>query len=122
MKKKSKYTLYIILVGLILIAGYFMYSRRKKNFSDNGQAGALNKKFGNGSDIGGNVGFKSENAHNLKVGDKVEIIQNEGFTYPEYNGETVVTHIITDTIFAVNKPFLGNTPINSGQYRKLSLI
>ena len=60
MKQKSKYTLYIILVGLILIAGYFMYSRRKKNFADNGQAGALNKKFGNGSDIGGNVGF---NAH-----------------------------------------------------------
>ena len=119
--KKRTYTILIVVLGLVLILGYFMWFMRWKNFTDNGQAGSLQVKFGDGDYLngGGAVAFKSIKAHKLKVGDKVEIKQNEGFVYPEYNGKAVVSYIISDTIFAIDKGFKGNTVLNPGKYRRL---
>jgi hypothetical protein len=112
----NKYALAAIVLGGALLAWY-LYQRRWKKFSDNGQSGILNQLAG-GSDIGGGLGIVSNEPHGLKVGDVVEIEQEPGAKWPSYDGEALVSHVISETVFAVDKPFKGNSPVNPGKYRK----
>lgn len=105
-----------LLAAVILIAWYFWQNRWKK-FSDNGQAGALSLLNG-GADIGGGLGIVANEPHGLKVGDRVIIKQDAGAKWPQYDGQATVAYIITDKIFAVHKPFAGNSPVNPGKFKK----
>ena len=112
----NKYAISALVLAAIFAAWYF-YGRRWKRFSDNGQGGALSQLNG-GRDIGGGVGFVSNEPHGLKVGDRVTIEQDPGAKWPSYNGEATVAFVINDNIFAIDKPFKGNSPVNPGRYRK----
>lgn len=117
--KKRTYTIAVIVAGLVAILGYYFWVIRWRKFTDNGQAGSLQIKFGDGSNTGGGaVAFKSIKPHGLKVGDKVEIKQQPGAEHSSYDGSATVNYVISDTIFAIDKSFMGNTPVNPGEYRK----
>lgn len=105
------------MAAMVLLVAYYFYSRRWRKFSDNGQAGTLSTRNG-GHDIGGGLAFIANQPHGLNPGDSVEIEQEPGFKYQEYNGKAIVSHVITDKIFAVNKAFEGNSPANPGRFRK----
>ena len=121
---KGIFTNKYVIIGtilLVLLAAWYFYSKRWKKFSDNGQAGALNKQA-NGEqavDLGGGVGFVCNEPHGLKVGDRVMIEQEPGFKYKEYNGEAEVAFVISDKIFAVKKAFEGPSPVNPGRFKKI---
>lgn len=120
----NKWTLIGLVVAILLLAWYF-YSKRWKKFSDNGQGGALywsETRIENAPASvtgGGLLGFRSNGPHGLKVGDRVEIKQDPGAKYPQYDGESVVTHVPTQTIFVIDKGFAGNSPVNPGSFRKI---
>lgn len=63
-------------------------------------SGALGLSFNSGS-------------HSLVAGDEIFIIQDSGFTYPQYNGYTSVT-ASTPTLVTTTKGFIGSTPVEGG--------
>jgi hypothetical protein len=103
---------------VVLLAAWYFYSRRWKKFSDNGQAGALSMQ-NSGQDIGGGVAFIANEPHGLKVGDVVMIEQETGAKWRQYNGEAVVAYVIAPNIFAIEKAFQGNSPVNPGRFKKI---
>lgn len=63
---------------------------------------------------GGLLGFSfNSGSHSLVAGDQIYVIQDEGFTYPQYNGYTTVT-ASTPTLVTTTKTFIGNTPVEGG--------
>lgn len=117
--KKYKWIIIIVITLIIFLVGRYLYMRRELRFSDNGQATGLNTPAngGDGKDIGGNLGFVLNSGHSFKVGDTVIITQDQGATYPQYDGETKVKMLIGDRIVITEKGFLGNTPPEGGTIR-----
>jgi hypothetical protein len=71
----------------------------------------------------GNVGFVvSQTVYNqLTIGDRVQIFQNRGATYPEYDGTTqIIDKFIDGATYVVvtEKPFLGDTTVQGGYIYK----
>lgn len=109
-----------VMLTAIALTIWYLYSRRWKRFSDNGQAGTLADMY-NGTEgalLGGSVAFIATEPHGLQAGDEVEIQQDSGAKYPGYNGKHLVSAIITDKVFAVAHDFEGNSPVNPGRFRK----
>jgi hypothetical protein len=53
--------------------------------------------------------------HNLKVGQRIFVEQDEGNTHSDYDGWTKITHIFSPYIISTNKPRLdGSTPAEGG--------
>jgi hypothetical protein len=116
--KKYKWVLFVLALGGAAWLMWVLYRRRVIRFSDNGHATGLNAisagHGGDGTDIGGNLGFVLNEGHSFKVGDKVTIKQDVGATFPSSDGETVIIGLIGDRVVVTAKAFPGNTPPNPG--------
>ena len=54
--------------------------------------------------------------HNLKIGQRIYVEQDEGNTHSDYDGWTQVTHIYNDYIISTDKPRLDGSTGNEGGF------
>lgn len=71
----------------------------------------------------GSVGFIVTQTiyDSFSIGDRIQVFQNIGATYPEYDGTTQIVNKVIDTgiyIIVVNKPYMGNTTVQGGYIYK----
>lgn len=69
------------------------------------------------SDKSNRIGFIGSTKPPFKVGDTINIIQDEGAVHSDYDGETSILSIYqkgSDWIVQTNKQWLGNTAENGG--------
>lgn len=64
---------------------------------------------------GGNVGFISDQEHNLNVGDVINVAQDKGFTNASYEGEATVLTVIDDFTIVTDIPFVTATGPEPGE-------
>lgn len=123
----------IVVVIVILLAVFALYYFYKKSqnvpirFLDNGHSGTLQGDAG----AGGWLGFvirKGEKS-GLKAGDKVLIVQDSGFKYKDYDGETIVKEVTMgggsfrdNEIVVTEKGYIGSSPVNPGYITKLNVF
>lgn len=126
----AKKALIVVVVIIALFVIYYFYKKSQNKplrFLDNGQAGTLVQ----GKGFSGDLGFvlKKGEAHNLKRGDKVLIVQDTGFKFKEYDGEKTVKAVeygsgsfSENEIVIVDDYFRGNSPVNSGYMTKVNVF
>ena len=59
--------------------------------------------------------------HGLKVGDKIFVSQDDGATFPYYDGDTLVKEVLNDFVISTPKSRQGSSPSEGGYVIKPSI-
>lgn len=119
--KRNKKIIIAAIIGLAAIGGVWYFIRRK-NINTSGVAPVFQWDFTDNifTSTGkstSNLGFVGKTKPPFKVGQWVNVKQNAGATYPQYDGKTLVQNIERTQagwVIDVDKKRLGDTPVNGG--------
>lgn len=110
-KNIIKYSVLGLIVAGLIFGIYSIFKKTTWRFKDN--------MFANPNPGAGyTLGFIGDTPHGLKIGDAVNVKQDPGAKYPQYDGDTIVTFVIDDHTVMVNKVFAGDSPVNPGVITK----